>query len=388
MPNLSPKKTLSWFNSTESLLVISSIGGSIASLVFQQVAFAAATSLSLSLAVGLNSCNNRRRLDEFSQQDQSIANKLEQQYSKEREFNSEAIKDLPNRSKQVDIEGRLTNLDIYNNQFANRVEGQIQDFKKQINNSLLPDLQHQFVEAVQLANQLQTSTVESTKLHQHLSTEIQSLNKQFQALDSKVSHLTSIDNYDIGSIHNEIKFIYELLGDIQKQTINSAQRTDNSLLLDLQHQIAQIQQLFNHLKASSEDSNQIAQHLAGEIQSLQEQVQSLPINVSKRLETVQAELQSRFLTLEKSDCKIRNNIYELSDLYRQLSTKIEKSYKSKPTQLVKPPVVEPLTTNHYTCEHCRKDHKNNPIQGGDFGNYKFCSRGCKHQYENINNFYK
>lgn len=68
MPNLSPKKIPSWFNSAESLLVISSIGGSVASLVFQQVAFAAATSLSLSLAVGLNSCNNRRRLDEVSQQ--------------------------------------------------------------------------------------------------------------------------------------------------------------------------------------------------------------------------------------------------------------------------------------------------------------------------------
>lgn len=388
MPNLSPKKIPSWFNSAESLLVISSIGGSVASLVFQQVAFAAATSLSLSLAVGLNSCNNRRRVDEVSQQYQSITNKLEQQSFKEREFFTEAIKDLPNRSKQVEIEDRLTNLDIYNNELINRVEGQIQDFKKQINNSLLPDLQYQFVEAVQLVNHLQTSTVESTKLYQHLSTEIQSLNKQFQALDSKVSHFTSIDNYNIDSIHNEIKFIYELLGDIQKQTINSAQITDNSLLLNLQHQIAQIQQLFNYLKASSEDSNQITQHLAGEIQSLQEQVQVLPVNVSKRLETLQAELQSRFLTLEKSDCKIRNNIYELSDLYRQLSTKIEKSYKSKPTQLLKSPVVEPLTINHYTCKHCRKDHKNNPIQGGDFGNYKFCSPGCKHQHENINNLYR
>lgn len=301
MPKPAATKNPSWFNSAESLLAISSISGSVASLVFQQVVFAAATSLSLSLAVGLNSCNNRRRLNEVTQQHQSVVNKLEQQYSKEREFLNEAIRYLPNRSEQVEIESRLTNVEAYKNELASHVEGQIKDLEKQIYNSPLSDAQHQFVELVQLVNQLQTSTVESTKLHQYLSNEIKSSNKQFQDLDIKVSHLTLVDNSEINSIRNEIKFIYELLSDIQKQTISSVEITDSSLLIDLQHQLAQTQQLFHYLKTSSEDSNQLTQHIAGETKSLQEQVRDVSINISKRLETVQAEMQTRLITLENSD---------------------------------------------------------------------------------------
>jgi len=92
MPKPSATKNPSWFGSAESLLVISSIGGSVASLVFQQVTFAAATSLSLSLAVSLNSFNNRRHWDEVSQQRQAVVSQLEQQYSKEREFLNQAIR--------------------------------------------------------------------------------------------------------------------------------------------------------------------------------------------------------------------------------------------------------------------------------------------------------
>ncbi len=365
MPKPAAPKTQSWFNSAESLLAISSIGGSVASLVFQQVAFAAATSLSLSLAVGLNLSNNRRRLYEVTQQHQSIVNNLEQQYSKEREFLNEAIRYLPNRSEQVEIESRLTNLETYKNEFPSRIEGQIQDLEKQFYNSLLPDVQHQFGELGQLVNQLQTSTIDATKLHQHLSNEIQSSNKQLQALDIKVSHFTVLDNSEINSIRDEIKFIYELLGDIQKQPISSLETTDSSLLVDLEHQLVQTQQLFHYLKASSEDSNQLTQHLAREIKSLQEQVRSISINISKRLEAVQAEIQSRLLALEESDYKIRNNITEL----------LEK---------IKPPKEGIVPPTPFACEHCRKTYKSNPIQGGSFRNYKFCSYACKRQYENIN----
>lgn len=368
MPKPLYTKKSSWFNSAESLLVISSIGGSVASLVFQQVAFVAATSLSLSLAVGLNSCNNRRRLDEVTQQYQSVVNKLEQQCSKERESLDEAIRYLPNRLEQVEIESRLTNLETYKNEFPGRIEGQIQNLEKQFYNSLLPDVQHQFVELVQLVNQLQTSTVESRKLHQHLSNEIQSSNKQLQALDIKVSQFTVLDNSEINSIRNEIKFIYDLLGDIQNQPISSLETTDSSLLSELQHQLVQTQQLFHHLKASSEDSNQLTQHLTEEIKSLQEQVRSVSINISKRLEAVQAEIQSRLLALEESDYKIRNTITGLLE-------------KSNP---LKRGVVTPTPLERYACEHCRKTYKSNPIEGGSFGNYKFCSYACKRQHENIN----
>lgn len=263
----------------------------------------------------------------------------------------------------------MTRLEADNNKLTIRVEGQVQDLERQIHNSLLPDLQLQFVEVIQLVNQLQTNTVGSTKFHQHLSNEIQSLHKQFQALVSRESHITLQKDADLNSIRNDIKFIYKSLGDIQRQTRISAELTDNSLFLDLQHQLAQAQLLFNQLKANSEHSNQLTQNLAREILPLQKQVQSISINVSNKIEKVQVELQNRLVLLEESECKIRNDISKLSSLYAKLA---------------KEPEVEPLPLSQYNCEHCHQTYKNKPIQGGYFHNSKFCSSNCRYQYENIN----
>jgi len=183
------------------------------------------------------------------------------------------------------------------------------------------------------------------------------------------------EDSDLNSIRNDIKCIYELLDDVKGQTRTSAELSDKSLLLDLQHQLAQAQLLFNQLKASSEDSNQLTQHLAGEIQPLQKQVQSLSINVSKRLAKVQTELHSRLLALEESDRKIRNDIYELLNWH----TKLPKTSNS-PEQVIVPLPPPP----QYACEHCHQTYKSNPVQGGYFRNSKFCSHECRHQYENIN----
>jgi len=84
MPKLLRKFPLKQFGATEVLLIASSIGGSIASIVFQQVAFAAITSIPLSLAVSFNSYN-RKRLDEANQQQGRII-QVEQQFLKYKEF--------------------------------------------------------------------------------------------------------------------------------------------------------------------------------------------------------------------------------------------------------------------------------------------------------------
>lgn len=372
MPKSSHTKNLSWFGSAESLLVVSSFGGSVATLVFQQVAFAAATSLSLSLAVSLNSFNNRRRWDEVNQQRQDVVSQLEQQYSKEREFLNQAIRYLPTRSEQVEIESRFTRFEAHNTDITSRIEGQVEDLERHIHNSLPPDLKHQVVEVQQLVKQLQTSTVGSTSFHQYLSNEIQSLHQQVQTLAGKISHITLQEDSDLNSIRNDIKCIYELLDDVKGQT-TSAELADNSLLLDLQHQLAQAQLLFNQLKVSNKDSNQLTRHIAGEIQPLQKQVQSLSINVSKRLEKVQAELQSRLLALEESDRKLSNDIYQLSNRFKEINPPTR-----KPSETT---VVDPPTTTQYACEHCSRNHKNKPIQGGEFLNHNFCSYNCKREYE-------
>lgn len=71
----SGSKNFHWLDIVETLSVLGSIGGSIASVVSQQVVF---TSIPLSLAVGLNLINRRRLLDSIDQSNQTTIAQLTQ----------------------------------------------------------------------------------------------------------------------------------------------------------------------------------------------------------------------------------------------------------------------------------------------------------------------
>lgn len=73
--SLSGSKNFHWLDIVETLSVLGSIGGSIASVVSQQVVF---TSIPLSLAVGLNLINRRRLLDSIDQSNQTTIAQLTQ----------------------------------------------------------------------------------------------------------------------------------------------------------------------------------------------------------------------------------------------------------------------------------------------------------------------
>jgi hypothetical protein len=106
MPNLSNNINRNWFANTEILLVASSIGSSVAAIIFQQVAFAAITSIPLSLAISLNS-HNRRRVEEVDRQHKASVTHLEQKFSDKQEFTDKVLYSLPTRSEVSDLEKRL-----------------------------------------------------------------------------------------------------------------------------------------------------------------------------------------------------------------------------------------------------------------------------------------
>jgi hypothetical protein len=100
MPKFLGTINRNWFDTTEALLVVSSIGGSVAAIVFQQVTFAAITSIPLSLVVSLNSYN-RRRLDEVTQQHQVSVVQLEQKFSNNQDFFDKVLSSLPTQGKRI-----------------------------------------------------------------------------------------------------------------------------------------------------------------------------------------------------------------------------------------------------------------------------------------------
>jgi ribosomal protein S10 len=414
MPKFLGTINRNWFDTTEALLVVSSIGGSVAAIVFQQVTFAAITSIPLSLVVSLNSYN-RRRLDEVTQQHQVSVVQLEQKFSNNQDFFDKVLSSLPTHSELVDIESRFSartttfteQLDTLNKQQNNTylelqqintchhkladiqqrvcvlesllqpynpthlrielqetqvsVEEKIKKLEQQFNNLPLFDLQQQLLQIQHLVEKLQVSSTESTQLNKYLLGEIQSISQQIQTLTGKTEELSLahtqmriqlnlLESLDIEKLCDEIKFIS-----------------------------------FNDLKTSFKTSTELNQQLAEEIQSLHEQMQAVSSSVSERITALRVELQSHQISVEKSETKIHADLYELADWYKQLETQLQKRYKkSNVDTSIKIEKQEITKTIQYMCEHCHRNYQKQPIKGGHFLNYNFCSHGCKFEYENRN----
>lgn len=116
MLKLSNNTNPNWFAKTEVLLVASSIGSSVAAIIFQQFAFAAITSIPLSLAISLNS-SNRKRLESVEQQHKASIIQLEQNSNKQESIN-EVLYSLPTRADLTDIEKRV---EAYKSAFAEQL---------------------------------------------------------------------------------------------------------------------------------------------------------------------------------------------------------------------------------------------------------------------------
>lgn len=264
-----------WFAKTEVLLVASSIGSSVAAIIFQQIAFAAITSIPLSLAISLNS-SNRKRLESVEQQHKASIIQLEQNSNQQESIN-EILNSLPTRAELAEIESRLEayksafaeQLYTLNNQQSNThlelqinsarsiadvqqrvcvlenllqlhnsahlhtlqenivsIEGKIQKLEQQFNKIPLFDLQHQFLQVQDLVNKLQLSSKESTDLYNYLLEEFQVLSQQVQDVNSKTQELSlahteiqtqlkSLKAPDLDKISKETEFLYTFIDTFQ-----------------------------------------------------------------------------------------------------------------------------------------------------------------------------
>ena len=427
-------KLFKYFNkikSLESLLLVSSIGGSVASIISQQVAFAAITSIPLSLAVGFNSYN-RKRLDEVNQRHQVSLIQLEQKFSTNREFFDQVLCSLPTYSALTDIENRLEarntaftekintlseqqasthlklqQIDNWRNEATDvqqqlsilesllqsyssahlngnlqqaivTVEEKFENLEWQFNNLPICNLQQQLLQVQQLFDKLQESSTESTQIYKCLLGEIQSVSKQVQTLTSKTEELSLTD-----------RELQMLLAHIQERIIDCEAGLNTSQSVKF-YSVEQVQQLFNDLQISivnkSTDINQV---FTQEVHSLRQEIQALSNSISEKIESLQVESQNHQCYLEKTKDKIHADIYVLTDWYDELERKLDKIIETQKvhqnnTLINQQAKVISLNQLKNTCYHCTKDYMNKPIEGGEFLNYKFCSYNCKHEYERLN----
>lgn len=427
MVKLSNNTNHNWFAKTEILLVASSIGSSVAAIIFQQVAFAAITSIPLSLAISLNS-SNRKRLESVEQQHKASIIQLEQNFYDKQKFINEVVYSLPTRADLTDIESRFEAYNcafaeqIYtlNNQQSNThielqqinnyhsiadlqqricvlesllqlhnpahlrtelqenlvsIEGKIGKLEQQFNNSPISDLQHQFLQVQALVNKLQLSSTESTELYKCLVGKFQSLSQQVQSVNSKTqelslahteiqSQLNALAAPNLDKIDDEIKFLYAFVD-------------------------REFQAFVDRVEGKIIDSTELKQHLVEEVQSLRQQIQAVSSSVSERITNIQVELQNHQISVEKSESKMYADIYELTDWYRKLENELQKQYKkissnkSIKTENPETQVFTPKTIK-YECAYCNQNYQNKSIQGGHFLSYNFCSHSCKNEYEKRN----
>lgn len=423
-----PKNTnTNWFAKTEILLVASSIGSSVAAIIFQQVAFAAITSIPLSLAISLNS-SNRKRIELVEQQHKASIIQLEQKFSDKQEFISKILYSLPTPAELADVESRLeayksafaeqlytlnhqqsnTHLELQQlNKYHNNtdlqqricvlenllqlhnpahlhtelqenlvsIEGKIRKLDQQFNNLPISDLHHQLLQLQDLVNKLQLNSAEPTQLYKCLLGEFQSISQQVQSVNSKTqelslahteiqSQLNALAAPNLDKIDDEIKFLYAFVD-------------------------REFQAFVDRVEGKIIDSTELKQHLVEEVQSLRQQIQAVSSSVSERITELQVELQSHRLSGEKSEIKIGANIYELTNWYRKLEQKVENSSKisiSNPSSKIEKREirVSSLKEIQHICDNCNQPYESKPIEGGFLFNNKFCCRSCKTHFEKLN----
>lgn len=393
------KRNYKWLFNTENVLVASSISSSVASIVFQQAAFAAIGSIPLSLAVSFNSYN-RKQLDKLTQQHQVSITQLEQQFSNNKEFVNDFLSSLPNHSELADTENclearhtafaqqldrdsikeqlggylelqqevanvqqRLLTVEsfvqkhnikhFYTNSSDSTViiEEKIKKLEQQFNNLPIFDLQHRTTQVEQLVDNLKlSSTTEFTKLHKSFSGEIQSVNQQVEALTSKLKNLTLA-------------------------------------YTEIQSQITLLEALESDLQRNHQNSTELNQRFSKEIDSLRQQNRALSNSVPERINALQVELRKNLLAIEKTENKFRADLYELTNWYRKLEHQVENLFKNNSTTTTKSKQKN-LEVNtdfskqtQYVCDYCQNDLKSEPVAGGYFSNNKFCRLSCRNNFE-------
>lgn len=385
------------FNTIEILVLFSSISSSVASIIFQQVAFAAVTSIPLSLAISLSS-HHRRQLDDVIQKHQAKASQLEQQFSNNQDIVDKIFASLPNRSELADTENRIEARNTALSEQLDKLKKQLNTHleSQQSNNcqSKVTDVQQRLitVEKILQSYDLEQPYIKSQETLISLEARITKLEQQFNNfsifdLQNQVARVEkSVNNLEVNSTES-IQLYKYFLTEIeytsqQVQVLNNETETLSTAYAEIKKQ-----QLFIDSQVTINKYIELNQQLAKEVEALHQQIQAVSSNVSERIKSLRVELQTHILTVKKSEHKIHIDLYELTDWLNRLENELKQREYSKLTTSSKQTkqVISNITSKEvrHECKYC-PNYTTQPIKGGEFLNYYFCSPNCKLEYERMN----
>ncbi len=426
MPQLSDKNA-TWLQTTETVLLAGSIGSSVASVVLQQVTFAAITSVQLSLVLGLNSWN-RKRWDDLNQQNQSAIAQIQQQLLKDQS----SVHQIEATIRQLPTHQDITTLQ----QLSESAIAQIQQQLLKANTRQLPTYQdiatlQQQLEQLKTDHQKRLNQLSEARSDREIQFEQAAIEKVEISVNKKLSQLTQeIQEQKVLARHTS----QELSVLQQAATLNTSE--DIELIQNRIHDLrAYIQTNLEKLEVRVQESSQnwVKSQISSQIEPFLSQLKNLPseyASFEKRLlenqQTYNNQLQqisNQFVKLSSlqdfNPDDIRHDIQILLEELGKLEDKINSGFSESASQKVSVALEEYITQSHTSlksdlqktdieidrifkliedldhkfqeiqkgilersnkpttpCEHCGRIC--NPIfVGGLYDNYNFCSKECR-----------
>lgn len=355
-------KNATLLNATETVLLVSSIGSSVASVVLQQVTLAAFTSVQLSLVLGLNSLN-RRRLDDLNQRNESAIAQIQQQFLKEQS----SVRQIEEETQKLPTHQDIATLQQQIEQVKDSFQKQLNPLSEAVEakSNLLNRLNEELASFKESVNPVPLAEIEILKTRvdnctSQLETTLKQLEAQFeQSLLQAESRLSEKNEPFLRQL-SMLRTQYEQLKGIASEQKQIPQKT----LQELSDQIAELTFL---KEFNPEDLQNNFQNLSEKVEKLGESIKQLLASDTQP---------EKFIELEKlsqshQDLKnrIKNTEIEATkavNMFRYLDTRLKK--------------LEKEPTNSITCDWCGEPC-NSPIKGGLVLNQNFCSNNCKYLRE-------
>lgn len=367
MQKISNKLKFNWFSNTEILLSISAIGGSVASIIFQQVAIAAISSIPLSLAISLNS-HKRKFLENITQQYQTSFTQLEQQFLRERELKEKFFLSLSSY-QLADIESRLESHNL-------AVSDQLDSLEEKLNThlALQPTIcwQSEVFELQQRINLMENFL----KLYNLENNRAES-QKTFASIKEKIHKLElQFDNLPLFEFQYQLQQVQQLVDELHLKSTEST-KLYTSFLGKLESVSQQIQALTDRTEEVSSSYLKLQSQLtlveAPVVDKLRDEIKFLYTFVDKEFETLVVRVEEKINGLREPTENSQQLSKEVHSLRQQLESFLTKDLNKNTTS-------SPTKIQQTLCEHCHRPIQGKYVMGGYYNNYKF-HYDCKRDYE-------
>jgi chromosome segregation ATPase len=253
-------KNAVWLNTTETILLVGSVGTSVASVVLQQVTFAAITSVQLSLVLGLNSLN-RKRFDDLNQQNQNAIAQIHQQLKEHKPFNQieSTIRQLPNYQDIATLQQQLEQLKTDHPKQLSQQNQDITTLQRQLEQLKLdhPKRFNQLNQDIAtLQQQLEQLKTDHQKWLNQLNEDINNQEHQFNQIHTGLNSLRQ--NADLTSRANTEALqnrIHELKADFEIKIRELEINSDRPTVFELKTRLNELEKSIHQLKLLANSEN-------------------------------------------------------------------------------------------------------------------------------------